>query len=422
MVRAATFAALAIAAMAASCHSRTAAPPSPAAQKQTLRADCLAAELMGALGREELLVGGMMEDAIARSAPLDIRYLYLAGGTFDGPEPCGSCASACLAGGRSCASSNTEGCAWWGCWQWDREPPGKYLRDFFDKADAQRHLPLVTYYQFLHTSRVPEGIAQIEAMTDAALLTRYLADWRFLLQTVGSRRVLLHIEPDLWGYAQHLGPDPEVLPAAVKAANPRDCAKLPDTVAGFGRCMIQMARTYAPNAKVGLHASFWATKIDVSLNKDPALDVAGEARKVGVYLQKLGGADADFVVIGASDRDAAWYATKGQRRWWDETNATLPNFDQAFAWARTVSETLKRPHLWWQLPLGNRQLPNENERWQDNRVDYFFGNPEQIVHAHGFGMVFGAGMKGMTTPSTDGGNFVEQLRRYRTSVRPKVCR
>lgn len=378
---------------------------------------------MDALGREELLVGGMMDDAIANQAQLDIRYLYLAGGTFDGESPCSSCAQGCVAGGRSCASGNEEGCAWWGCWQWDQEPPGKYLRDFFQKAEARGQLPLVTYYQLLHASRVPEGVAQIQAMTDPALLTRYLADWRFVLQTVGERRVLLHIEPDLWGYAQHLGPDPEALPAAVKASNPRDCGELPDTVSGFGRCMIRMARKYAPNAKVGLHASFWSTQIDVSLNRDPTFDVAAEARKTARYLEKLGGAEADFVVIGASDRDAAWYLeARKQNRWWDDTNHSLPNFDQAFLWAKTVSETLERPHLWWQLPLGNRTLPNTNQRWQDNRADYFFANVEQVAGSHGFGMVFGAGMKGMTTPSTDGGRFVGHLQRYRTSDRPKVCR
>jgi hypothetical protein len=374
------------------------------------------------VGRDGLLVGGMMDDATARKARVDIRYIYLAGGISDGKSACASCSRGCTAGGRSCASSSGQGCRWWGCWQSDRDPPGKYLRTFLEKTEADGQLPMITYYEFLHSSGAPEGVAEIDAMTDALLMSRYFADWRFVLRTVGKRRVLLHLEPDLWGYAQHRGADPRALPAAVSSANRLDCAGLPDRVSGVARCLIRMARKYAPRAKVGLHASFWATKIDVSLNRSPELDVAAEARKVGAYLRKLGAAGADFIVIGASDRDAGWYAAQGQNRWWDPTNASLPNFDQAFVWARVVSESLQLPHLWWQLPLGHERLPDTEQSWRDNRVDYFFAHTEHVVAAHGFGMVFGPGQKGMTTPGTDGGNFVRHALRYRSSGGRIVCR
>jgi hypothetical protein len=376
---------------------------------------------MRALDRRELLIGGMTDDDTARRASLDIRYIYLAGGLPDGDGPCARCSIGCTARRQSCASSSPRACGWWGCWQWDRAPPGKYLRDFLEEAAVGGHLPMVTYYELLHASGVPEGVAEIDALADRALMSRYFADWRFVLQTVGQRRALLHLEPDLWGYAQHRGPDPDQLPASVSSANEVDCVDLPDRVSAVGRCLVRMARKYAPHAKVGLHASFWATKVDVSVNRDRELDVVGAARKVGGYLRKLGAAEADFVVIGASDRDAAWYETRGQNRWWDETNASLPNFHQAFLWARTVSETVQLPHLWWQLPLGNRKLPNTEGRWQDNRVDYFFAHPEEVVAANGFGMVFGPGKPGMTSPATDSGNFVRHTVRYRSSGGPHVC-
>jgi hypothetical protein len=180
-------------------------------------------------------------------------------------------------------------------------------------ADGQ--IPMITYYEILPGSGVAEGKPEVtQAAPDKSFMARYYADWRFALQQVGANKVLLHIEPDFWGYAQQVGPDPTKLPAAVASANPTDCAAMPNTVAGMGKCMIAMVRKHAPNAKVGLHASAWASGPDVSLNKDPKLDVVGEAGKVGAFLAACGAASGDLVVVEASDRDAGYYGSIGQPR------------------------------------------------------------------------------------------------------------
>ena len=41
--------------------------------------------------------------------------------------------------------------------------------------------------------------------------------------------------------------------------------------------------------------------------------------------------------------------------------------------------------------------------WRDDRVEYFFGHPEEVVASGAIGMAFGAGASGQTTPDTDGG-------------------
>ena len=266
---------------------------------------CLAKPLLSALGKSHVLVGGKMSDDVASQAPFDVRYMYLAGGLFDSVEPCGSCLS-CTAQWRSCSNAS-GGCGWWGCWQWDQQAPGQYLRDFLRAAALRRQIPMITYYELLHTSGVADGTAEVLRVADVSLMRRYFNDWRFVLKQIGSSTALLHIEPDFWAYAQFLTLDPRLQPAAVASANPTDCANQPNSVAGMGHCLISMVRKYAPNAKVGLHASAWATKLDVHLNTNPLLNVTAEANKVADFLRLCGAANGDFIVVEASDRDAQWY-------------------------------------------------------------------------------------------------------------------
>jgi hypothetical protein len=381
---------------------------------------CLGSALLADLGASHLLVGASMEDATATSTPFDGRYQYISGGLFDGAAPCASCATGCTAGGASCANSG-PGCAWWGCWQYDQDPPGQFVVDFVAKSKASKQIPMITYYMVLQASGVAEGGAEVDAMNGAAFLRRYLADYRFLLQRIGGERAFVHIEPDFWGYVEQKSDDPHALPAAVKAANPTDCAGQEDSIAGLGRCMIAMVRKYAPAAKVGLHASAWGTNMDVLANADPGFDVAGHAAKLGNFLLAAGAGDGDFVVADMSDRDAGFYEAQGRDTWWDATNGKLPDFHQAFAWAKGVAETTGRPIVWWQIPVGNMSLSNSYQAYKDNRVDYLFAHPDEVAAAHGVGMFFGAGEGQQTTPETDGGNLKSKAKAYAAKGGQKVC-
>ncbi len=381
--------------------------------------DCMVDGLLQGVGKDHVLAGASMDDATAASAPFDLRYLYISGGLFDGAAPCASCAAGCTAFGQSC--DNANGCAWWGCWQYDQDPPGAYIRNFVATALGDGQIPMITYYEALQASGAAEGAPEVGAMNDAAFLGRYLADWRFLLQQVGQSVAFLHIEPDFWGYAEQMSQDPHSIAAAVAAANPTDCAGEESSIAGLARCMIAMARTYAPNARVGLHGSGWGTNFDVLQNSDPGFDVAGEAQKLGAFLVACGGDQGDFVVVDASDRDAGYYQSIGQDSWWDDTDATLPNFAQAFSWSKTLAESVGRPIVWWQLPVGNMSLPDQNNAWKDNRVDYFFAHTAELAASHGAAMAFGAGDGNQTTPESDGGNLVSKTQAYAASGFQPPC-
>jgi len=383
---------------------------------------CLGAPLLSALGKTHLLAGAAMEDATAKSAPFELRYTYLSGGLFDGTSPCASCATSCTAKGISCKNGTQPGCGWWGCWQYDQDPPGAYARSFFTTAAANNQIPMITYYEILHTSGVGEGAPEVtQAAANASVMTRYFADWRFLLQQIGTSVAFLHIEPDFWGYAQQTGKDAHQLSAAVASANPTDCASEENSIAGMGRCLVSMVRKYAPNARVGLHASAWSTNIDVAGNTSATFDVAAEAKKTAAFLVACGADVSDFIVVEASDRDAGYYQSLGQNRWWDDTNAKLPDFHQDFAWLTALAEAAKMPLVDWQLPVGNMSLPDATNAWKDNRVDYFFSHTQELAAAHMVAFAFGAGAGGQTTPESDNGNLVSKVKAYAQAGGQKLC-
>jgi hypothetical protein len=374
---------------------------------------CLGSSLLASLGKNHILVGAAMDDTIAASAPFDLRYQYIAGGIFDGTQPCATCAKSCTSNGSSCANSNPNGCAWWGCWQYDALLPGEYVRSFITTAQGNKQIPMFTYYEILQASGVTEGAPEVNsAATNQSFMSRYLADWRFVLQNIGSNVAFLHIEPDFWGYAEQINQDPHQLPAAVATANATDCATAENTIAGLGECMIAMVRKYAPNAKVGLHASSWGTKTPALYNTNPAFNLTADAQKLASFLKACGAAKGDYIVLDISDRDAGYYQSIGQNSWWDATNATLPSYTQGFTWAKALAEAAGLPILWWQIPVGNMSLNNTTNHWKDNRVEYLFAHPAELAACHSIGIAFGAGDGDQTTPSTDGGLLVSKVKAY----------
>jgi hypothetical protein len=171
----------------------------------------------------------------------------------------------------------------------------------------------------------------------------------------------------------------------------------------MGKCMVAMVRKYASSAQVGLHASAWAAGHDSIYNADASLDVAAQGRDTSDFLSQCGAGASDLVVVDIADRDAGYDAAQGRAKWLDAANQKLPDFAEAFAWARAVADRTGRPLVWWQIPVGNSGLPNHDGAWRDNRVEYFFAHPDQVAGSGAVAMAFGAGAGDQTTPESDGG-------------------
>ena len=387
-------------------------PNDPDEPKPVEPGNCSEETFLEHFGKERLLIGAMAEDPFFQSNPnlMDVRYIYLADAIFVGPEVP--------------TQYREADSRWWGWWQDRQQPPGQYLRDFLDKTEREQQIPMITYYTFAQTSNAE---SQVYPANDVAFLTRYFNDWRFMLQQIGQRKAIIHIEPDLWGYAQHRNPQsPDNIPAVVRAANPVDGGNFDNTFAGFSRCLIAMVRKYAPNAKIGFHASAWATGYDININRDRNLDIKRHATQVGDYMLALGAGEADFLAVEALDRDADYYRIhRGENRWWDATNQTLPNYTQHFQWVAELNKIIGKPLVWWQLPLGNADSPNTNatapftqgyaQGYKDNRADYFLTHTDDIVAMGGVLVAFGAGAGDQTNPLTDGGNLVRLVNNYKQS-------
>jgi hypothetical protein len=388
-------------------------------------AGCLGSSLLAALGKDRLMVGLTGSDGAAASAPFDLRYVYLSGGLFTSTTPCTTCAASCMG-------------QWWGCYN---TPAGAYATLFMTSATgaSSAQIPMFTYYEILQTAQATisgfqEGTAEAtQAATNVGIMTRYYNDWRFLLQEIGTSKVMLHIEPDFWGYVRQAG-DPTTLAAAVGSANPTDCSALPATIAGMGQCMIAMVRKYAPHALVGLQASAW----NIAGNTTAGMDVTVDAKQVAAVLAACGQSSADFVVVETSDRDAGYYqVVENKDTWWDPTDTTLPDYAQDLTWIKALTEALGTPALYWQTPLGNAAQTTVMNHYKDNRVDYFFGGSasqvesaapvtvpshwSQLAAAHVVGVAFGAGAGDQTDPDTDGGNLAAKTKAYVAAGGQALC-
>ena len=301
-------------------HGDASADHAAEAQAPTPTSACIGSSIMSSLGKSHMLVGATMADSSATAAPFDFRYMYIAGGLFDSISPCTSCATSCTSNNVTCANSG-PGCAWWGCWQWDQDPPGQYARTSSPRSSAtarsrcsrttsssrrraackreppKRRRPRPTSRSCRATSPTGASSCKPSARTPRSCTSR----------------------PDFWGYAELASSNPHA-GAAVATANPTDCSAMENSIAGMGRCMVTMARKYAPNAKVGLHASPWSTGVDVGFNTQASLNVAAQAQSTAAFLTACGADISDFVVVEASDRDAGYYQSIGQDKWWDATN------------------------------------------------------------------------------------------------------
>jgi hypothetical protein len=348
------------------------------------------------MGSNTVLIGGSMSDASAIAAPFDVQYAYV----HSRPAP----SSAYYTAAR-CQDAWT---GWWGCWNGSTTAPGTYVtwRDSQVAQETYKGSPrpqkfLWTWYSLRDLGDLAgegDGPGEVKAINRVDLLSRYLNDYRFFLQKIGHSQEMIDIEPDFWGYVRSLG-DPHQVAAQVTAADPTDCGSQENSAAGLSRCMIAMGHKYAPNTAVGLHLSCF----DWQQNTPQCVkDYA-----------HLGAQNADFLVSDVSDRDAGWYAQPahgGLDNFWTDQKAA-----ERLAFYKTMAESVGKPVVLWQIPVGNMAQNNTLNHYKDDKVDWFFAHMDQVANAHIAGLLFGPGQQEQTTVETDGGNLIRKTIAYRNS-------
>jgi hypothetical protein len=299
---------------------------------------------------------------------LDARYQYLAGGVNTGHG--------------------------WTTWN----PGGSFASMYVRESLAARMIPVLTYYQLLQ-SRPAAGSSEqardLSNLRNRATMRAYWADFTLLLrrvdQAAAGRLVVIHVEPDLWGYLEQ--------------------ARATALARGFAMRLIALRDRYAPHVLLAWHLSVWGTGEDPTYSKPSLAHMYALAAVSAKFYDSLH-AHFDLVFSDVTDRDAGFYrhVEGNPRTWWGPAAFARENRYLAGFAART-----REPVVLWQLPLGNTRLNDTWQRYRDNRVQWWLGNRGHLQATRDAGVVgllFGGGAPGTTSAGTDGGLFYRLAAAY----------
>lgn len=309
--------------------------------------------------------------ALRASAPFGFRYQYLAGGVNTGSG--------------------------WSTWN----PGGSFVTRYAAESRAAGVIPVFTYYMLLQSKPGggDEAQADLANLRNAATMRAYWADLSlFYRKAKGATPVVLHVEPDLWGYVQQAATDDDAstVPASVPGG-------LPQTAAGFAQEVVRLRDRLAPNVILAWHMSGWGTKHDIVYERPSDATVQAYATRSAHFYRSLN-AHFDLSFEDFSDRDAGFYEKiKGNPKTW----FTPADFHRHLLYGRTFGQQAGLRLAAWQIPLGNTLMRAADNTWghfQDNRVQWLLASRAhlQAYAAAGYvAFLFGGGADG-TTCACDG--------------------
>jgi hypothetical protein len=301
--------------------------------------------------------------------PLGLRYQYLAGGVNTGSG--------------------------WSTWN----PDGSFVTMYAAESRAAHEIPVFTYYQLLQSKPGggDEAHADLANLQNSDTMHAYWADLEtFFRRAKGSSPVVLHVEPDLWGYIEQASSNDDA--ASVPAVVPDG---LPQTAAGFAQEFVRMRDRLAPNVILAWHMSGWGTKHDVAIEDPPDRTVVGYATRSAAFYRSLSAA-FDLSFEDFSDRDAAFYqkVEHVSTAWF-----TPADFHRHLLYGRTFVRLAGIRMAAWQIPLGNtkmRAMDDTTGHYQDNRVQWLLDGASGRAHLRAYvkagyvAFLFGGGAAGTT--------------------------
>jgi hypothetical protein len=278
---------------------------------------------------------------------------------------------------------------------------GTFVNILTDTAAAKGVTPMFTLY-----AMAADGDGNFAMTTNDGDMNLYWQGAKLLFQRLGvfGKPAVVHLEPDFWGYAMQHSVDGSA--KVIVSEHAPDCASMPDTLVGMAECLVKLARTYAPKAVIGFHASGWG----------------GTQAQIIQFFKAIHADSADFIATDMLDRDAGCFEAHTdpncQRSatglYWDETNTTSPTFHDHLAWATAIHTGLNLPILWWQVPFGvpSTTPGGTSGHYRDNRVHYIFNHTSEFVAAGGLGAAFGTGAGNQTYINTDNNQFKTAVAAY----------
>ena len=291
--------------------------------------------------------------ALRASAPFGLRYQYLAGGVNTGQG--------------------------WATWNSGGSFASMYVQDSWSHGT----IPVLTYYMLLQSNPRGGDEAQVDLLhlRDPQLMQAYWDDVRLLFQKVhGTKPVVVHVEPDLWGYLEQAN--------AVALAS------------SFAQQWLKLRDALAPNAILAYHMSGWGTKHDI-VYEDPDDATVRKYAAASAQFYRALHAKFDVAFEDFSDRDAGFYdKVNGNPKTW----FTPADFHRHLLYGATFVKLAGVRMAAWQIPLGNTLMRAMNNTWghyQDNRVEWLLGSAGRAhlrayANAGYVGFLFGGGADGTT--------------------------
>src|SRR6202162_3230337 len=180
-------------------------------------------------------------------------------------------------------------------WETWNSPPGAFATFYMTASANDGYIPVLSYYELLQSNPSTgsnESDRDYSNLNNTSTMAAYYANFKLLMQTAGSfgQTVVVQVEPDLWGYLQQraAGGDASTVSASVASSGVADVAGIPNTVQGFGRALLKIRDLYAPNALLAIHASGWASGIDIDTSTDPLVDARAVADATATFLNSAG--------------------------------------------------------------------------------------------------------------------------------------
>ena len=287
---------------------------------------------------------------------------------------------------------------------------GSFVYRFVHQAWNKGYIPMVVVYMVLGTP--PDcgesATCYADKLRNSAFVNAYIDSLeRAAQEAAGSQPVIFNLEPDFYGFMQQLSNSGSP-PAGVRPNDPASYpvalnrSGYPNNLSGFGRYLVDRIHILAPNAMAAPMASMWATNFDPQSVTD--LGAIQMAQSTAAFIDTMGGAQADLLVVEWSDRDAG----SGLRPWWDDSDRDPPRPTRAVLWENALSHASGKRLLLWQVPVGNMTLDNTCDSYRDNRAAYLFNHSRDLFDAGVAGVLFGGGAGCMTQVWTDGGFVAAQ--------------
>jgi hypothetical protein len=281
---------------------------------------------------------------LAAVAPFGLRYQYLAGGVNTGKG--------------------------WQTWN----PGGSFVSRYISESEAHHIIPVFSYYQIRQSlpgaGTADETSADLGNLDNQTTMRAYYLDLKafFVRAAAAGGPVVLHLEPDLFGYIeQHASAnDASRVPAAVASTGIAELRGIPDTAAGFAQAVLVLRRDYARNVIVGYPISIWGTGKDIHLSHPSSSEVDIMAAEAAAFYRSLH-ADFDVTFTELTDRDAGYAQTVNGESgaWWNGVD-----YSHDLRFLRGYHQRVPQPIVMWQIPLGNTVSPIVNNtpyHYRDNK-------------------------------------------------------